>query len=105
MKVMITGATGFVGGHIVNELLSAGLEVRALVRPDSIPGASHLPANVELARADVMDPGLEKFLEGTDAVIHLVGIIRDVPARGVTFDRLHTAATKNALRARTAAGR
>ncbi|HUT55346.1 MAG TPA: complex I NDUFA9 subunit family protein [bacterium] len=104
MKVMVTGATGFVGGHIVDELIAQGLLVRALVRPDSIPGASHLPANVELARADVMAPDLEKFLEGTDAVIHLVGIIRAVPRKGVTFERLHAAAAKNVLRAMTAAG-
>jgi uncharacterized protein YbjT (DUF2867 family) len=103
MKVLVTGATGFVGGHVVKELIAAGHGVRALVRPDSARGSSHLPEKVELARADVLAPDLEKFLQGAQAVIHLVGIIRPVPSRGVTFERVHAEATQNVVRAMRAA--
>ena len=90
MKVMVTGGTGFVGGEILKELIEQGHEPLALVRENTEKGLSAIPPNVELARADVLDPELEKYMQGIDAVIHLVGIIRAFPKKGVTFDKLHT---------------
>jgi len=74
MKLLVTGATGFVGQYVVNEALSRGHEVRAVVRPAS--NASNLTwenhANVELARVDLRSPkGLSDALRGVDAVLHL----------------------------------
>lgn len=103
MKVFVTGGTGFVGKEIVGELRRAGHEVRLLVRPHS-PSARLLPAGVEPAWADVLDSDLEKQLEGVEAVLHLVGIIRAFPSRGITFSRLHLEATRNVLRAMKSAG-
>jgi len=54
--------------------------------------------SIDRVPGDVLEPdGLAASVEGCGAVVHLVGIIREYPARGVTFDRLHTRATANML--------
>ena len=104
MKIFLTGGTGFVGGAVLRRLIADGHQVRALARPSARAAAVQFPAGVERAPGDVLDPDLEKHLDGIDAVIHLVGIIREVPARNVTFERLHMAATQNVVRAMHSAG-
>jgi NADH dehydrogenase len=55
---------------------------------------------IEIRHGDVTDPSaLSGALSGCDAVIHLVGIIREFPSREVTFERLHVEATRNILAA------
>ncbi len=99
MKVFLTGGTGFVGGEILRQLSKAGHEVRALVRPGSEKKLAPL-AGVEILRGDVNEPDtLEGAMGGCDAVIHLVGIIREFPSRGVTFRRLHSEATAHVVAA------
>lgn len=51
--ILVTGATGRVGRHVVRGLLDAGVGVRALVRNPSVAG---LPAGVEIAAGDIYDP-------------------------------------------------
>lgn len=100
MKIFISGGTGFVGGHVVREFLSRGHEVRLLMHRRS-PGLS----GTEQVQGDVTR--LESFgdaLSGCRAAINLVGIIREFPARGITFERLHVQATANMLAATQTAG-
>src|SRR5438093_12904248 len=52
-KILITGATGNVGRHVVAQLLRAGARVRALTRN---PDSARLPGGVELARGDLSIP-------------------------------------------------
>lgn len=95
MKIFIAGGTGFVGGHLTRELLNRGHELRLLVH-------RHGPVadGVEQIEGDVTRlEGFERAAEGCDAVINLVGIIREFPVRGVTFERLHVQATANMLAA------
>jgi NADH dehydrogenase len=99
MKVFVTGGPGFVGREILQQLLQAGHAVRALVREGSV-GRLAEPDKVELHTGDITDAAsLGGALAGCDAVIHLVGIIREFPARGVTFKRMHVTATENILEA------
>ncbi len=74
MNVLVTGATGLVGGAVVAELLARGHRVRALVRTTS--DLSNLDqARVELARGDVLDrPSVEQALRGCQAVIQTAGM-------------------------------
>ena len=74
MRVLVTGATGLVGGAVVKELLAHGHAVRALVRADS--DLTHVSQpGVEHARGDVLDrPSVERALAGVDAVIHAAGL-------------------------------
>jgi len=104
MRVFLTGGTGFVGSEILRQLLTAGHSVRVLVRPNSPAGSSSLPREAEPAPGNVLDSDLSKHLEGVDCVVHLVGIIRDNPKKGVTFQKLHVDATKNIIQAMQSAG-
>lgn len=71
MKALITGATGFIGGNLVRELVKTGYQVRALVRSESnrrnIDGL-----NVEVVYGDVRDiASLDEALEGCNALFHV----------------------------------
>jgi NADH dehydrogenase len=95
MKIFVTGGTGFVGREIVSGLIAAGHKVRCLVRKGS---ENKLPNYDGLERVfgDATEIStLHGALDGCDAVIHLIGIIREVAGRGVTFERLHVEATEN----------
>ncbi|MBX0322916.1 NAD(P)H-binding protein [Halomicroarcula sp. F13] len=67
MRVLVTGATGFVGGHLVPELLARGHEVVAMTRDADSYDA---PAGVSVVEGDVLDPDLT--LPSVDAAYYLV---------------------------------
>lgn len=97
MKVFITGASGFVGSEIVQQLEQSGHQIRALLRSQNKSAA---PSAHETVIGDTTDPlSLEGKLAGCDAVINLVGIIREFSGKGITFTRLHTESTRNLLQA------
>jgi uncharacterized protein YbjT (DUF2867 family) len=75
MKVLLTGATGLLGGALLDLLLSEGFEPRCLVREGS-PNASRLdPSPVEVARGDAANAeDVRRALAGADALAHVSGI-------------------------------
>ena len=94
MRVAVTGATGFVGGYVVNELLRRGREVRVLTRGDDVRSRFNRP--VESVHGDVLDPAsLDRLAAGCDAMIHLVGIIHE--RGGSSFDQIHRQGSENAV--------
>jgi dihydroflavonol-4-reductase len=83
MKVCITGATGFVGAHVVSRLLRAGHEVRITVRDRSRLGALK-GLEVEPVTADVLDRrSFGKALRGCDLLFHTAGMVASRPRRDV----------------------
>ncbi|MFE9277693.1 SDR family oxidoreductase [Paenibacillus glucanolyticus] len=69
MTILVTGATGNVGRHVVEELLKAGHKVRALSR---YPASAKLPAAVEVVGGDLSNPDtLVPALEGVSG-LHLI---------------------------------
>jgi dihydroflavonol-4-reductase len=74
--VLITGATGFVGSHMMDRLLAAGHRVRVLVRPTS--DLRWIPKGlIEQVTADVRDPdGLRRLVAGVGWVFHFGGVTR-----------------------------
>ncbi len=70
--VLVTGATGFIGWHLVKRLLEHGAGVRCLTR-----GAALLPAPAETVRGDyVTGAGLREALAGVHTVFHLAGVTK-----------------------------
>jgi uncharacterized protein YbjT (DUF2867 family) len=101
MKIFLSGGTGFVGGHMRKALMDRGYSIRLLVHKK---GGS-FEEGVELVEGDITVPGtFSDALTGCDAAINLVGIIREFPARGATFEKLHVEAAKNILHAARVAG-
>ena len=76
-RVLVTGATGYVGGRLVPLLLAAGYRVRVLIRdPDRLEGRSWRE-QVEVAVGDVLDPPtLPAAMEGVDAAYYLIHSMR-----------------------------
>jgi len=69
VKAFVTGSTGFVGQHLVQELLAHGYEVTALVR--TMDRARALPPGLQLASGDVTRPDSMRFgMRGADVVFH-----------------------------------
>lgn len=72
MKVLVTGAAGFLGGHLVDMLVERGDEVRAMVRP--VEDASRLRklSGVEVVHGDLTDAeSLKRAVEGMQAVYNV----------------------------------
>jgi NADH dehydrogenase len=104
MRVLLTGATGYVGSYILRELLRRDHTPRCLVRGPADALAVQDDA-IEPVRGDVTDPAsLEGCFADCDAVIHLVGILEERPAQGVTFERVHVEGTRHVVSGARAAG-
>ncbi|HWM01375.1 MAG TPA: NAD-dependent epimerase/dehydratase family protein [Actinophytocola sp.] len=82
-KVLVTGATGFLAGHCVAELLEHGHSVRGTVRSLADPARfAHLGPDVELVEADLRDDrGWAAAAAGCDAVLHVASPFPDTPPR------------------------
>jgi NADH dehydrogenase len=100
--ILVTGATGFVGRHLIAQLQARGEQVRPLVR-NAATAQRARATNIEPAIGDVTDPAsLERAMEGVDAVIHLVAIITEKGS--ATFERINVQGTRNVVSAARAAG-
>lgn len=82
MKVLVTGAAGFIGSHIVEEFATAGHEVTAFdallpaVHPDPEVARRRMPDGVELIHADVRDlSAVRRALAGVDVVCHQAAMV------------------------------
>ena len=103
-RVLITGASGFVGRALVDALVGAGHRVRATTRQ---PGEARFPAGVEtVATGDYRQPvDWAPLLAGVDSVVHLAGIAHIGPAIGeADYDRVVHAATAELATACSEAG-
>ena len=99
--ILVTGASGFVGGHVVRGLAGAGERVRALVR-DARGAAALDGVDCELVQGDVTDrESLRAAVEGCTAIVHLVAILVGKPA---DFERVMTRGTATLLDVATEAG-
>jgi nucleoside-diphosphate-sugar epimerase len=95
VKVLVTGASGFLGSHIAEQLAAAGHDVRVLVRQTSsrsfLAGFAH-----EIALGDVTDAAsLPAAVAGVDAVVHAAALVK---ARNeAEFHAINTQGTQNLL--------
>ena len=107
-NVLVTGATGVVGFHVVRELLARGLRPVCLVRSAEKLFAQHPEVSAERLMPIVGDLNDRKALQETadmsQAAMHLVGIIIARKLQGQSFERIHVRGTQNVIDAVRQAG-
>jgi dihydroflavonol-4-reductase len=104
MKVLVTGANGFVGASLCRALAQEGHEVLALVRRGSDRSELEgVPA--QIVDGDVTDPGsLARTFVGVDSVFHLAGVIAYRKADRALMERVNVEGTAHVLKACREAG-
>jgi len=102
MKVAVTGAAGFIGGHVVRELIQQGHRVTALCRTDSWAGPV-AQQDVNIAKGDIRDPdSLKNFCRDQECIIHAAAVMGGYG----TWDRFYkigVQGTENIIEAATKA--
>ena len=102
--VLVTGATGNVGGALINRLLATGHSVRALVR-SAERAAKILPSEVTLFEGDITDTAsIGPTVEGSGTVIHAAGLPEQWNPDPDIFDRVNHQGTVNVADASLGAG-
>ncbi|HEX7737345.1 MAG TPA: NAD-dependent epimerase/dehydratase family protein [Ktedonobacteraceae bacterium] len=103
MKILMTGATGFLGGHLLQALQQRGEQIRALVLP--VENTSKLEAQgVEIARGDVTDAStLAPAVKDIEVIIHLAGMM-GVNRPLADYRLVNVTGSENLYRAAHAAG-
>ena len=104
MQVAVFGGTGFVGSYLIDALLASNQTPCVLVRP----GSEDKLQQAERCRAIPGDlnsmSAIDATLEGCDAVIYSVGILREFPNQGITFDDVQYQAVERVADAARAKG-
>ncbi|MBK7015873.1 MAG: SDR family oxidoreductase [Sulfuritalea sp.] len=83
MKILVTGADGFIGSHLIERLVKGGYQVRAFVLYNSFNSwgwldrcSTEVKGKFEVFAGDIRDPhGVKEAMKGCDAVLHLAALI------------------------------
>ena len=103
MKVLLTGATGFLGRTVARRVAAHGHELRVLARPTS--RLFGLPAGHELASGDVTDASsLRRAAEGCQAVVHMAALVKVWVPDKERFEAVNVGGMRHALDAARQAG-
>ena len=104
MKIMITGADGFLGSNLTRELLSRGHRLVALVEEGrATPTIDDLP--IEKRYGNLLDPdSLNSAMKGCDALIHIGAIISIWPYRSAIQRKVNIEGARNVMEAALSAG-
>jgi farnesol dehydrogenase len=103
VRLLVTGATGFLGRAVVRHLAARGHRLRLLVRPTS--RGEGLPEAAELARGDVTDAGsVMRAAEGCEAILHLAALVKVWVPDKERFHETNVGGLRHVLEAARAAG-
>jgi nucleoside-diphosphate-sugar epimerase len=98
MKILVTGATGFIGKKLIAALVEEGHEVTAFVRPSS--NRSGLPEDIQFSEGDMLDEAsLKNAVEGHDVVFHLAAYFDFYPSDVDLLYRVNIEGPTNLMRA------
>jgi dihydroflavonol-4-reductase len=96
MRALVTGAAGFIGGHVVAALARGGARVRAFDR--SSPLVAGFPDTVQFMRGDILDPdAMRRAVEGCDAVFHLAAVYSYARRDGALMRAVNIRGTRTVL--------
>lgn len=97
-RVLVTGATGFLGFRVVAALLGAGLEITALIKPEQEEKLAALGGQIRILYGDIWNRGsLKGLARGQDAILHLVGSVHANPAQGLTYQQINLVSARNMI--------
>lgn len=105
MRSLVTGATGFTGGHLARALVARGDAVSALVRGESAAAAALAGAGIALVRGDLRDrPALAAATAEVDVVYHIAAIYRQAGLPDEIYRAVNATAVKEIIEAAARAG-
>lgn len=97
-RILVTGATGFLGFRVVAALLEGGASVSVLVRPDQHEKVAAIANRVHVVEGDIWNrASLKGLARGYNAVVHLVGSIKSDPARGLTYQQINLVSARHVI--------
>src|SRR5262245_39727877 len=99
--ILVTGATGFFGRHVIAELAERGRKVRALSRG---PASELADAGVDVREGDVTGELPAGLWDGIEAVVHLAGFVSRSPDDGQRMMRVHIGGTRRLFESAADAG-
>jgi nucleoside-diphosphate-sugar epimerase len=105
VRVLVTGATGFTGGHLARSLSSRGHSVRALVRDPSRVAAGELPGGIEIVQGDLRDSAsLARAAAGVDVVYNIAALYREAGLADDVYRAVNAEAVRTVIEAAKAGG-
>lgn len=105
MRALVTGVTGFTGGHLARHLVGRGYDVRGLVRQASAAAATSLAgAGIDLVQGDLTDPAsLRVACRDVEVIFHIAATYRTARHGAAIYHAVNVAGTQHLLDAAVAA--